>query len=58
MGDVNLTEWARLHGMHWQAAYQWFRTGTLPVLVVRVNARSVLAVPDAVLGSVHPRAAR
>ena len=50
MGDVNLTEWARLYGMRRQAAYRRFRNGTLQVPVVRVNARSVLAAPDAVLG--------
>ena len=50
MSDVNLTEWAPLHGMHRQAAYRWFRNGTLPVPLVRVNARSLLAAPHAVLG--------
>jgi putative resolvase len=50
MTDVNLTELARLHGMHRYTAYRWFQNGKLPVPVVRVNARSVLAAPDAVLG--------
>jgi putative resolvase len=45
---VNLTEWARLQGVHPQTAYRWFREGTLPVPAVRVNSRSVLVAPDAV----------
>ena len=45
---MNLTEWARLQGVHPQTAYQWFREGTLPVPAVRVNSRSVLVAPDAV----------
>lgn len=48
VGDVNLTEWARLQGIHPQTAYRWFREGTLPVPAVRVNSRSVLVAPDAV----------
>jgi putative resolvase len=43
---VNLTEWARLQGVHPQTAYRWFREGTLPVPAVRVNSRSVLVAPD------------
>jgi putative resolvase len=46
---VNLTEWARLQGIHPQTAYRWFREGTLPVPAVRVNSRSVLVAPDAVI---------
>jgi putative resolvase len=45
---MNLTEWARLQGVHPQTAYRWFREGTLPVPAVRVNSRSVLVAPDAV----------
>jgi putative resolvase len=48
---VNLTEWARLQGVHPQTAYRWFREGTLPVPAVRVNSRSVLVAPDAVIAS-------
>jgi putative resolvase len=44
---VNLTEWARLQGIHPQTAYRWFREGTLPVPAVRVNSRSVLVAPEA-----------
>jgi putative resolvase len=44
---VNLTEWARLQGVHPQTAYRWFREGTLPVPAVRVNSRSILVSPDA-----------
>jgi putative resolvase len=51
VGAVNLTEWARLQGMHPQTAYRWFREGTLPVPAVRVNSRSVLVAPDAATAS-------
>ena len=43
---MNLTEWARAQG-HPQTAYRWFREGTLPVPVVRVNQRTVLVSPAA-----------
>jgi putative resolvase len=46
---VNLKEWARLQGIHPQTAYRWFRAGKLPVPAVRVNSRSVLVAPDAVV---------
>jgi putative resolvase len=46
---VNLTEWARAQGVHPQTAYKWFRAGTLPVPAVRVNERTVLVNPEAVL---------
>ncbi|MHB1577310.1 MAG: IS607 family transposase [Candidatus Dormibacteria bacterium] len=46
---MNLTDWARAQGVHPQTAYRWFRLGTLPVPAVRVNSRSVLVSPDAVL---------
>ena len=44
---MNLTEWARLQGIHPQTAYRWFREGTLPVAAMRVNSRSVLVAPEA-----------
>jgi putative resolvase len=47
---VNLTEWARAHGVHPQTAYRWFREGTLPVPAVRVNQRTVLVSPDTAVG--------
>jgi len=47
---VNLTEWARLQGVHPQTAYRWFREGTLPVPAVRVNERTVLVSPDVTVG--------
>jgi putative resolvase len=50
---VNLTEWARLQGIHPQTAYRWFREGTLPVPAVRVNSRSVLVAPDAAITPAH-----
>jgi len=46
---VNLTERARLQGIHPQTAYRWFREGTLPVPAVRVSSRPVLVAPDAVI---------
>ena len=49
LDSVNLTDWARAQGVHPQTAYRWFRLGTLPVPAVRVNSRSVLVSPDAVL---------
>ena len=49
LDKVNLTDWARAQGVHPQTAYRWFRLGTLPVPAVRVNSRSVLVSPDAVL---------
>ena len=45
---MNLTERARLQGIHPQTAYRWFREGTLPVPAVRVSSRPVLVAPDAV----------
>ena len=48
---MNLTEWARLQGVHPQTAYRWFREGTLPVPAVRVNSRSVLVSPDSAAGA-------
>ncbi len=47
--EVNLTEWARRQGIHPQTAYNWFHAGTLPVPAVRVNKRTILVSPDAVL---------
>lgn len=49
LGSMNLTEWARAQGIHPTTAYRWFREGTLPVPAVRINSRSVLIAPDAVL---------
>jgi putative resolvase len=49
---VNLTEWARLRGVHPQTAYRWFREGSLPVPAVRVNPRTVLVNPDTGNGGV------
>lgn len=49
MVGVNLTEWARAQGVHRTTAYRWFREGTLPVPAVRINSRSILIAPDAVL---------
>ncbi|MHB8294596.1 MAG: IS607 family transposase [Acidimicrobiales bacterium] len=46
---MNLTEWAKAQGVHPQTAYRWFRLGTLPVPAVRVNSRSILVSPDAIL---------
>ena len=38
--------------MHPQAAYRWFRNGTLPVPAVRVNERTILVSPDTMTGKV------
>lgn len=48
---MNLTEWARRQGIHPQTAYNWFHAGTLPVPAVRVNQRTILVSPDAVLAT-------
>nr|WP_313774537.1 IS607 family transposase [Mycobacterium sp.] len=48
---MNLTQWARLQGVHPQTAYRWFREGTLPVPAVRVNSRSVLVSPEAAMAT-------
>ena len=48
---MNLTQWARLQGVHPQTAYRWFREGALPVPAVRVNSRSVLVSPEAVVAT-------
>jgi putative resolvase len=53
---VNLTEWAKVQGVHPQTAYRWFREGTLPVPAQRVGLRTILvnvesnASPEAVGG--------
>ncbi|MEU7384299.1 IS607 family transposase [Streptomyces sp. NPDC042207] len=53
---MNLTEWARMQGVHPQTAYRWFREGTLPVPAQRVGPRTILvnvevnAAPEAVGG--------
>ncbi|MGP4089982.1 IS607 family transposase [Streptomyces sp. KR55] len=39
---MNLTEWARMQGVHPQTAYRWFREGTLPVPAQRVGPRTIL----------------
>jgi putative resolvase len=44
---VNLTEWARVHAVHPQTAYRWFRQGALPVPAVRVGPRTILVNPQA-----------
>ncbi len=52
---MNLTEWARRQGVHPQTAYNWFRAGTLPVPAIRVNQRTILVSPDAVLSDSQPK---
>ncbi|WP_405899104.1 IS607 family transposase [Streptomyces sp. NBC_00727] len=44
---MNLTEWARVQGVHPQTAYRWFREGTLPVPAQRVGPRTILVNVDA-----------
>ncbi|WP_327249234.1 IS607 family transposase [Streptomyces sp. NBC_01320] len=45
---MNLTEWARVQGVHPQTAYRWFREGTLPVPAQRVGPRTILVNVEAV----------
>ncbi|MEI5009297.1 IS607 family transposase [Streptomyces sp. NPDC087659] len=53
---MNLTEWAKMQGVHPQTAYRWFREGTLPVPAQRVGPRTILvnvgvnAAPGAIGG--------
>ncbi|MFF5574346.1 MULTISPECIES: IS607 family transposase [Streptomyces] len=53
---MNLTEWAKMQGVHPQTAYRWFREGTLPVPAQRVGPRTILvnvgvnAAPEAIGG--------
>ena len=49
MSDVNLTEWARLQGIHPQMAYRWFRKGMPPVPAVPTTSRSALIAPHAAI---------
>ncbi|WIB65701.1 IS607 family transposase [Curtobacterium sp. MCBD17_040] len=44
---MNLTEWARVQGVHPQTARKWFREGTLPVPARRVGPRTILVNIDA-----------
>ncbi|MFC8276297.1 IS607 family transposase [Streptomyces sp. NPDC057271] len=44
---MNLTEWAKVQGVHPQTAYRWFREGTLPVPAQRVGPRTILVNIDA-----------
>ena len=43
-----MSEWAELQGVHPQAAYRWFREGTLPVPAVKMD-RMILVSPEAAL---------
>lgn len=53
---VNLTGWAKAQVLHSQAAYRWFRGGTLRVPAQSVGPRTILvnveatAVPEVVGG--------
>ncbi|MBT2386149.1 IS607 family transposase [Streptomyces sp. ISL-11] len=44
---MNLTEWAKIQGVHPQTAYRWFREGTLPVPAQRVGPRTILVSIEA-----------
>jgi putative resolvase len=44
---VNLTEWAKVQGVHPHTAYRWFRQGTLPVPATRVGPRTILVNVEA-----------
>jgi putative resolvase len=54
MSDVDLTEWARLQGVHPQT-YRWSREGTLPVPAMRVNSRKALRYAARDVGPARPR---
>jgi putative resolvase len=48
---MKLSEWARRNGVHYQTAYRWFRSGTLPVPARKLATGTILvevpAVPQA-----------
>jgi putative resolvase len=39
---MNLTEWAKTQGISQRTAYRWYKAGTMPVAVTRINSRSLL----------------
>lgn len=50
---MNLTEWAKTQGISRRTAYRWYKAGTMPVEVTRINSRSLLIVeprPSATAG--------
>jgi putative resolvase len=42
MSTMNLTEWAKTQGISQRTAYRWYKAGTMPVAVTRINSRSLL----------------
>jgi len=45
---MKLSEWARRNGVHYQTAYRWFRSGTLPVPARKLPTGTILVeVPSA-----------
>ncbi|WP_432993773.1 IS607 family transposase [Dactylosporangium sp. CA-233914] len=48
---MNLTEWAKVQGVHPHTAYRWFREGTLPVPATRVGPRTILVNVEAAAAS-------
>ena len=41
---INLTEWATTQAIHRRTAYRWYKAGTMPVEVTRIDSRSLLIV--------------
>jgi putative resolvase len=39
---MKLSEWARRNGVHYQTAYRWFRSGTLPVPARKLATGTIL----------------
>jgi putative resolvase len=39
---VKRSEWASRNGVHYQTAYQWFRSGTLPVPARKLPTGTIL----------------
>jgi putative resolvase len=39
---MKLSEWARRNGVHYQTAYRWFRSGTLPVPARKLPTGTIL----------------
>lgn len=42
---MKLSEWARLQGISYRTAWNWFKTGTLPVKAVQTGTGTILVEP-------------
>jgi putative resolvase len=54
---MNLTEWARVQGIHVTTAYRWYREGVLPVPARKVG-RLILVSPSTAAASAQGGAGR